>query len=237
MLFKLVLTFIAAAHCLPKGYKKNMETAERLHALEKKLDALKPTVAVRLARKKVVARIEGLVADGRDADADAIAALLRPLEGVCTASSARRTGVLVNLIPYNDIGGGDARSAAIAGPFHGSYSCGGGSYLSMEGGPLDATTLCPLCQCAHGTSCIGNDCDACGGVVSRSADAACVPSSWAAAYSSSSRPTAPPHMASHGGDVISTRPLRSDDDDDDGNDDDYGDDDGCNGDGEWVVER
>ena len=109
-----------------------------------------------------------------------------------------------------------ARSTAIAGPFHGTYQCGGGSYLSDRAGPLDATTLCPLCQCAHDTKCIGNDCDACGGVVSRSADAACVPSSWAAAYSSSSRPTAPPHMASHGGDVISTRPLRSDDDDDDG---------------------
>ena len=83
----------------------------------------------------------------------------------------------------------------------------------MEGGPLDATTLCPLCQCAHGTSCIGNDCDACGGVVSRSADSACVPSSWAAAYSSSSRPTAPPHMSSHGGGGISGAPLRTDDDD------------------------
>ena len=40
MLFKLVLTFIAAAHCLPTGYK-HAESAERLHALEKKLDALK----------------------------------------------------------------------------------------------------------------------------------------------------------------------------------------------------
>ena len=41
MLFKLVLTFIAAAHCLPTGYNKHAKSsAERLHALEKELDAL-----------------------------------------------------------------------------------------------------------------------------------------------------------------------------------------------------
>ena len=51
MLFKLVLTFIAAAHCLPKGYKKNMETAERLHALEKELDALKHVAEPQMERR------------------------------------------------------------------------------------------------------------------------------------------------------------------------------------------
>jgi len=110
-----------------------------------------------------------------------------------------------------------ARSSAIAGSFRGAYACGGGSYVSMADGPLDATTLCPLCQCDHGTSCIGAACDACGGsgVVSRSADAACVPASWASSYSSSTRPTAPPHASSSSSSHRSPT-KRSDDDDDDG---------------------
>ena len=49
MLFKLVLTFIAAAHCLP-GYKKHAKSAERLHALEKELDALKHVAEPQMER-------------------------------------------------------------------------------------------------------------------------------------------------------------------------------------------
>ena len=51
MLFKLVLTFIAAAHCLPKGYKKHAKSAERLHALEKELDALKHVAEPQMERR------------------------------------------------------------------------------------------------------------------------------------------------------------------------------------------
>ena len=50
MLFKLVLTFIAAAHCLPTGYKKHAKSAERLHALEKELDALKHVAEPQMER-------------------------------------------------------------------------------------------------------------------------------------------------------------------------------------------
>ena len=50
MLFKLVLTFIAAAHCLP-GYKKHAKSAERLHALEKELDALKHVAEPQMERR------------------------------------------------------------------------------------------------------------------------------------------------------------------------------------------
>ena len=51
MLFKLVLTFIAAAHCLPTGYNKHAKSsAERLHALEKELDALKHVAEPQMER-------------------------------------------------------------------------------------------------------------------------------------------------------------------------------------------
>ena len=51
MLFKLVLTFIAAAHCLP-GYTKHAKSsAERLHALEKELDALKHVAEPQMERR------------------------------------------------------------------------------------------------------------------------------------------------------------------------------------------
>ena len=46
MLFKLVLTFIAAAHCLP-----NAKSTERLHALEKELDALKHVAEPQMERR------------------------------------------------------------------------------------------------------------------------------------------------------------------------------------------
>ena len=61
MLFKLVLTFIAAAHCLPKGYKKNTESAERLHALEKELDALKHVAEPQMERRGTCLEECGLV--------------------------------------------------------------------------------------------------------------------------------------------------------------------------------
>ena len=51
MLFKLVLTFIAAAHCLPTGYNKHAKSAERLHALEKELDALKHVAEPQMERR------------------------------------------------------------------------------------------------------------------------------------------------------------------------------------------
>ena len=39
------------AHCLPTGYKKHAESAERIHALEKELDALKHVAEPRMERR------------------------------------------------------------------------------------------------------------------------------------------------------------------------------------------
>ena len=62
----------------------------------------------------------------------------------------------------------------------GKYRCGGkGVFPSSYSAGLDAVTHCPLCRCNHPSECVGDDCGDCGGVVSRSADVACVPESWA----------------------------------------------------------
>ena len=61
-----------------------------------------------------------------------------------------------------------------------TYQCGGGGVVaSSYSAGLDSATHCPLCRCDHPSECVGEDCEACGGVVSRSADAACVPAAWA----------------------------------------------------------
>ena len=62
MLYKLVFIFFAAAHGLPAAYTKRAKSAERLHALEKELDALQH-VAPEMERRTCIAQCTDAIWD------------------------------------------------------------------------------------------------------------------------------------------------------------------------------